>query len=60
MMMLKRYFPHVPIEAFKGLVEKEVDILLGLNMNHLLPAGGKGKNKHQGIKVKTSIFDESS
>ena len=56
MMMLKKYFPHVPDEALKGLVEKEVDILLGMNMNHLMPAGGKGKNQHQGMRAKTSLF----
>ena len=57
LMMLRKYFPHVPVEAFHGLAEKEVDILLGLNMNHLFPAGGKGKNRHQGIRAKTSLFD---
>ena len=53
---LKKYFPHVPEEALKGLIDKEVDILVGLNMNHLMPAGGKGKNKHQGMRSKTSLF----
>ena len=57
LMMLRKYFPHVPVEAFHGLAEKEVDILLGLNMNHLFPAGGKGKNRHQGIRAKTSLFN---
>ena len=56
MLALKKYFPHVPDEALEGLVEKDVDILLGLNMNHLFPAGGKGKNKHQGMRAKTSLF----
>ena len=56
MMHLKKYFPHVPEAALQGMVEKEVDILIGLNMNHLMPAGGKGKNKHQGMRSKTSLF----
>ena len=38
LMSLKKYFPHVPEDALKGLVDKEVDILIGLNMNHLMPA----------------------
>ena len=53
---LKKYFPHVPEAALKGMVDKEVDILIGLNMNHLIPEGGKGKNKHEGMKCKTSLF----
>ena len=56
MMCLKKYFPNVPEEALAGLKSKAVDILLGLNMNHLFPAGGKGKNKSQGMRAKTSIF----
>ena len=56
LMHLRKYFPHVPDAALQGLIEKEVDILMGLNMNHLMPAGGKGKNKHQGMRSKTSLF----
>ena len=52
MLQLKKYFPHVPNKALKGLIEKEADIFLGLNMNHLMPAGGKGKNKNQKSKIK--------
>ena len=56
MMNLKKYFPHVPDEALKGLMKKEVDVLLGLNENHLMPVGGKGKDQHQGLRSKTSLF----
>ena len=56
MLHLKKYFPHVPNKALKGLIEKEVDILVGLNLNHLMPAGGKGKNKKQGMRSKISLF----
>ena len=56
MKSLKRYFPHVPENALKGLAMKEVDTLLGLNINHLFPVGGVGIDKHQGMKAKRSLF----
>jgi hypothetical protein len=56
LMHMKKYFPHVPEAALLGLMEKEVDILIGLNMNHLMHTGGKGKNRHQGMRAKTSLF----
>ena len=55
MKSLKKYFPHVTDKALKGLAMKEVDILLGSNMNHLFPAGGVGIDKHQGMKAKKVI-----
>ena len=35
---------------------KEVYILIGLNMNHIMPEGGTGVDKSGGIKVKRSRF----
>ena len=49
-------FPHVPQEALKAMIEQEVDILIGLNMNHIMPDGGSGVDKSGGISVKRSIF----
>ena len=46
---LGKLFPHVPNAAFKAMVEKEVDILMGLNMNHLMPEGGTGVDKNGGV-----------
>ena len=53
---LEKIFPHVPKAAFKGMVEKEVDILVGLNMSHIMPEGGSGVDKSGGIRVKRSKF----
>ena len=53
---LESIFPHVPSAAFKAMEEKEVDILIGLNMNEIFPEGGTGVDKQAGIKVKRSIF----
>ena len=49
-------FSHVPKEAFKAMEEREVDILIGLNMNHIMPEGGLGVDKVGGITVKRSKF----
>ena len=53
---LESLFPHVPGAAFKAMREKEVDILIGLNMNEIFPDGGAGVDKKKGIKVKRSLF----
>ena len=42
---VRHLFPHVPSEAFLSLPERDVDILIGLNMNELQPAGGLGDDK---------------
>ena len=55
---LESVFPHVPKTAFKALVDKEVYILVGLNMNSLMPEGGSGIDKCNGVKVKRSEFGE--
>ena len=39
---VRKLFPHVPTEAFDGMPEQDVDILIGLNKNELQPAGGLG------------------
>ena len=49
-------FPQVPRSTFKALQEREVDILIGLNMSHLMPSGGSGVDQCGGIKVKRSLF----
>ena len=42
---LRKLFPHIPAAAFAALVIKEVDVLIGLNMNELQPAGGVGVDR---------------
>ena len=37
-------------------MKKEVDVLMVLNLNHLMPVGGKGKDQHQGLRSKSSLF----
>ena len=37
---IRKLFPHLPSEAFNALATKDVDVLMGLNMNELQPAGG--------------------
>jgi len=39
---LETIFPHVPQAAFKEMNEKEIDILIGLNMNHIMPEWSRG------------------
>ena len=34
---LESLFPHVPRSAFQAILDSEVDILIGLNMNHIMP-----------------------
>ena len=56
MAALENTFPHVPREVFKAMAEKEVDILIGLNMNQIFPEGGAGVDHSGGIRVKRSKF----
>ena len=53
---LESVFPHVPATVFRSMEEKEVDLLIGLNMNEIFPYGGAGIDKCRGITVKRSIF----
>ena len=56
MSALTSTFPHVPKEAFKAMVDREVDILIGLNMTHIMPEGGAGVDKSEGVSVMRSLF----
>ena len=53
---VRKLFPHVPTEAFDGMPEQDVDILIGLNKNELQPAGGLGSDKVGGLSVLRSLF----
>jgi len=53
---LDSVFPHVPAGVFKAMKEKEVDVLIGLNMNEIFPYGGSGVDQKKGIKIKRSLF----
>jgi hypothetical protein len=53
---LRKLFPHIPAEAFAALVTKEVDVLIGLNMNELQPAGGVGVDRVGGLTALRSLF----
>ena len=53
---LDSVFPHVPAGVFKAMREKEVDVLIGLNMNNIFPSGGSGVDNKDGIRVKRSLF----
>ena len=53
---LESLFPHVPRSAFQAILDSEVDILIGLNMNHIMPEGGIGVDQNGGVKVKRSKF----
>ena len=53
---VRKLFPHVPAKAFKALRKKEVDILIGLNMNQLQPAGGMGSDKVGELGALWSLF----
>ena len=41
---VRSLFPHVPLEVFKSLPTKDVDLLVGCNHTDLLPSGGQGRN----------------
>ena len=56
MTALTKLFPHVAEEAFIALAEKEVDILIGINMTKIFPEGGLGKDKRDGISIHRSLF----
>ena len=53
---IRHLFPHLPEAAFAALPSKEVDILIGLNMNQLQPAGGLGDDKVGGLSTLRSLF----
>ena len=53
---IRNLFPHVPDEAFKPLPVKEVDVLIGLNVNELQPAGGIGSDRVGGLSALRSLF----
>ena len=53
---IRKLFPHLPSEAFKALQTKEVDVLIGLNMNELQPSGGTGIDKVGGLSALRSMF----
>ena len=53
---IRRLFPHLPPEAFNALASKEVDVLIGLNMNELQPAGETGIDKVGGLSALRSMF----
>ena len=53
---IRKMFPHIPEEAFMELEPKEVDVLIGLNMMELQPAGGLGMDKVGGLTALRSLF----
>ena len=53
---IRKLFPHIPAEAFEALASKEVDVLIGLNMNELQPAGGLGVDRVGGLSALRSLF----
>ena len=53
---IRNLFPHIPPAAFTALANKEVDVLIGLNMNELQPAGGTGIDKVGGLSALRSMF----
>ena len=53
---IKQLFPHIPDQAFSPLPAAEVDVLIGLNMNELQPAGGLGNDRVGGLTALRSLF----
>ena len=53
---LQSQFPHVPGTAFDPMETREVDILMGLNMSDIMPAGGLGVDRVGGMVALRSIF----
>ena len=53
---LQSKFPHVPGTTLKPLDTREVDILMGLNMSAIMPAGGLGVDRVGGMVALRSIF----
>ena len=49
-------FPHIPDQAFSPLPAAEVDVLIGINMNELQPAGGLGNDRVGGLTALRSLF----
>ena len=53
---IRKLFPHIPQEAFAAMENKEVDVLIGLNMMELQPAGGLGMDRVGGLSALRSMF----
>ena len=53
---VRDFFPHIPSEAFNSLPDTEVDVLIGLNMNEVHPAGGTGVDRVGGLSALRSLF----
>merc|ERR1711888_226387 len=53
---IRKLFPHIPAAAFEALESKEVDVLIGLNMMEIQPAGGMGVDKVGGVTALRSLF----
>ena len=53
---IRHLFPHLPDSAFQALSKREVDVLIGLNMNELQPGGGVGPDKVGGLSALRSLF----
>ena len=53
---VRSLFPHVPLDVFKALPNKDVDLLVGCNHTDLLPSGGQGRNSNGKLRVLESRF----
>ena len=53
---IRKLFPHIPDAAFTALESKEVDVLIGLNMMEIQPAGGMGVDRVGGVTALRSLF----
>ena len=56
LMPIRKLFPHIPDAAFHALATKDVDVLIGFNMNEMQPAGGIGMDKVGGMSALRSLF----
>merc|ERR1711888_40460 len=53
---IRKLFPHIPAAAFEALESKEVDVLIGLTMMEIQPAGGMGVDRVGGVTALRSQF----
>ena len=53
---VRSLFPHVPLDVFKSLPNKDVDLLVGCNHTDLLPSSGQGRNSNGKLRVLKSKF----
>ena len=53
---IRKLFPHIPAQVFQKLEKKRIDILIGLNFNHLFPTGGEGRNSVGSLKTLSTRF----